>query len=247
MNLIHQSRWFYTSTQHIYPVSVHRYTSDNDIHHSTTLALTTCAHGGGGGGETMRGDDTEQEASASGARDDTNYSILGMTSRKSMSMKQRQRALHMYLQAWSKRMVEQVTVIKAVVDWVEMHVTPSYTKYRDGWMEWKAGKIAEYEQYLAEETKERWSWEKRHRKELALLERIPPYIGMVVATLLYQVFVPLSMSCAVVLPLYCSWILYDSWWTSPIILGMILISPWKGFLSMFSSSSGWCLLWPTLL
>jgi len=145
-------------------------------------------------------------------------------------------------------MMVEVSVLKAVKEWMDMHVTPVYRKYRDGWRVWKDDITAEYEQYLADETKERWSWEKRHRKELALLGRIPPYIGMVVATVLYQMFVPLSVMCAVVLPLYYSWILYDRWWTSPVVLGMILMSPWKGFAQLVvGGGSGWCLVWPCVV
>jgi hypothetical protein len=36
--------------------------------------------------------------------------------------------------------------------------------------------IEKYEQYLAEETKLRWNWEKKNQKEIALLKSIPPYI-----------------------------------------------------------------------
>jgi len=33
-----------------------------------------------------------------------------------------------------------------------------------------------YNQFLAEETKEKWTWAKRNRKEMAFLDAIPPYV-----------------------------------------------------------------------
>ena len=33
-----------------------------------------------------------------------------------------------------------------------------------------------YNQFLAEETKQKWTWAKRNAKELALLQEVPPYI-----------------------------------------------------------------------
>lgn len=191
-------------------------------------------------------DASSSSSTSSSSRSSANehVSILGITSGRGMSMKQRQRAFHMYFHSWMTRMVQDVALLRTVAMWINGHVIPAWRRYMDGFRVRKDAWIEAYEQYLAEETKERWSWEKRHRNELALLESIPPYIGMVVATLLYETFVPLSVTCAVLLPLYFSWILYDRWWTSPILLGMILISPWKGFLSF---SGTWSILWPTLI
>lgn len=184
-----------------------------------------------------------QKSSASGINNTA--SVLGMTAGRAMSLKQRQRAFQIYVHTWMLRIIQEVPVFKALVDWLKATVISPYMIYSSRFNEWKETCIADYEQYLAEETKERWSWEKRHRKEMALLQSIPPYIGMVLATLLYQTFVPLSVSCAILAPLYCSWILYDRWWTSPILLGMILISPWKFMVP--PGTATWSYIWPTLL
>lgn len=189
-------------------------------------------------------DDSESTTSSSNSRDSTgnqNVSILGMTSGKGMSMQQRKRALQIYFHTWITKVVQQVPLLKSIADWTKTTIITPFAVYNGKFNEWKDNKIADYEQYLAEETKDRWSWEKRHRQEMALLQSIPPYIGMVLATLLYQTFVPLSISCAIVLPLYCSWVLYDRWWTSPILLGMIFISPWK-----FLVPGTWSFIWPTI-
>ena len=173
-------------------------------------------------------------------------SILGMTRAMtskgaSLSMKQRWRAIGLYLEALREHLVEHVAVIKVMVAWYQKHVAGPYGVLADRYTRMKEDIVQEDEQYLAEETKSRWSWEKRNRKELAFLHSIPPYIGMACVTVVYQAFIPLSISAAVLLPLYLSWVLYDRWWASPIILGMVLISRWK-----FLVPASWCWIWPGL-
>lgn len=186
-------------------------------------------------------DNGEQGADERGK---TLSSILGvtraMTSKgASLSMKQRWRAIGLYLEALRQHLVEHVAAIRAMVEWYEKQVAGPCGVFVDRYTRMKEGLIEDYEQYLAYETKSRWSWEKRNRKELAFLHSIPPYIGMACVTLLYQAFVPLSISAAVLGPLYLSWVLYDRWWTSPIVLGMVLISRWK-----FLVPASWCWIWP---
>ncbi|KAI8113117.1 hypothetical protein M9435_003123 [Picochlorum sp. BPE23] len=184
-----------------------------------------------------------------GRRDEkgkTLSSILGMTRAMtskgaSLSMKQRWRAIGLYLEALRQHLVEHVAVIRALVAWYQKHVAGPYGVLADRYTRMKEDIVQEYEQYLADETKSRWSWEKRNRKELAFLHSIPPYIGMACVTVVYQAFIPLSISAAVLLPLYLSWVLYDRWWASPIILGMVLISRWK-----FLVPASWCWIWPGL-
>ena len=165
-------------------------------------------------------------------------SILGIVNqKKQLSLNQRYRALVLTVQAYARtspflqqlgaqvgRLLEPLRERKAAMD-------ASFASFMES-----------YEQYLAMETKARWSWEKRHRKEMALLASIPPYIGMCVATVLYEVFVPCSVGVAVLGPLYVSWVLYDRWWLSPVVLGMALVGRWK-----FCALRGWCLVWPGVM
>jgi len=159
--------------------------------------------------------------------------------KKQLSLSQRYRALVLTVQAYARtspflqqlgaqvgRLLEPLRERKAALD-------ASFASFMES-----------YEQYLAMETKARWSWEKRHRKEMALLASIPPYIGMCVATVLYEVFVPCSVGVAVLGPLYVSWVLYDRWWLSPVVLGMALVGRWK-FCAV--GRDVWCLVWPGVM
>ena len=197
---------------------------------------------------------SEVDDSAAGEGTDSSHSdktqtqpvsILGMTSvgaNRSLSMQQRWRSFQLHMKALQKRLVDEVAWIRAMVQWYDSSVLSPYRRWMEHIESMKEVVREDYEQYLAEETKERWSWEKRNRKEIALLERIPPYIGMVLVTLVYQAFIPLSLSFAVCLPLYFSWVLYDAWWASPIMLGMIIIAPWK-----FLVRASWNYIWPGLI
>ena len=197
---------------------------------------------------------SEADDSAAGELNDSSHtdktqtqpvSILGMTSvgaNRSLSMQQRWRSFQLHMKALQTRLVEEVAWIRAMVQWYDNAVLSPYRRWVDHIESVKEVIREDYEQYLAEETKQRWSWEKRNRKEIALLERIPPYIGMVLVTLVYQAFIPLSLSFAVLLPLYFSWVLYDAWWASPIMLGMIIIAPWK-----FLVRASWHYIWPGLI
>ena len=83
---------------------------------------------------------------------------------------------------------------------------------------------------------------------MALLASIPPFIGMTIATIIYEIFVPCSVGVAVVLPLYLSWVLYDRWYLSPIVLGMLGIARWKFALRGFTNGGDiWSWLWPGII
>jgi len=61
--------------------------------------------------------------------------------------------------------------------------------------------IETYEQYLAEETKLRWNWEKKNHKEIALLKSIPPYIfGALCFVYSIEIYM-ISLCSCVVIPL----------------------------------------------
>ena len=174
-------------------------------------------------------------------------SILGVVNkRKQLSMQQRYRALVLTLQATARNN----TLLHAIVSAVQTSMAPLMAKKQqlDARI---ASFLEDYDQYIAMETKARWSWEKRNRKEMALLYSIPPFIGMVLATLIYEVFIPCSVGCAVVMPLYLSWVLYDRWYLSPVVLGMLLVARWKCFeqalglvLHGRSMATTWSWIWP---
>lgn len=48
---------------------------------------------------------------------------------------------------------------------------------------------------------------------------------------------------SVLLPLYISWVLYDRWYVSPVVLGMVLIARWK-FAPVGVANGAWSLVWP---
>ena len=204
-------------------------------------------HGGDAEGSTPEEDASSSPASSKQETHtqkgtETVGSILGIVDqRKRLSAQQRYRAWVLTVQAFARNnaLIQQVA---AVIDRVLAPLRAKKASFDDTF----AVFLEDYEQYLAMETKARWSWEKRNRKEMALLASIPPYIGMALATVLYQVFVPCSLSFAVLAPLYLSWILYDRWYLSPVLLGMALIARWK-FAPIGLTSNAWCLIWPTLV
>lgn len=63
-------------------------------------------------------------------------------------------------------------------------------------------------------------------------------------TLAYQAFIPVSFFCAIVLPLYYSWVTRDRWWLSPVFLGMLAMAPLKFVPWGFPY---FCWIWPGLL
>ena len=166
-------------------------------------------------------------------------SILGIVDqRKQLSMQQRYRALVLTIQAF----VRNNTLLQQLATSIDGVLRPLRAR-KAAFDDAFAAYMEDYEQYLAMETKARWSWEKRHRKELAMLASIPPFIGMTMATVLYEVFVPCSLGFAVLLPLYISWVLYDRWYLSPVVLGMVLIARLK-FAPVGVVNGFWCFLWP---
>ena len=62
------------------------------------------------------------------------------------------------------------------------------------------------------------------------------------ATVIYQAFMPVSFLAAVALPLWYSWVLWDDWWRSPVLLATLLMSPLK-----WVPWADKCLVWPGLV
>lgn len=107
----------------------------------------------------------------------------------------------------------------------------------------KAEELQEsYNNFEAEETKRRWSWENKHEEEIRFWKAVPPYFFFLVCTVVYELFVPVSVLVALVLPLYYAWVGWDRWWVSPVFLGLLLITPLK-----FVPWAEICWVWPGLI
>ena len=81
-----------------------------------------------------------------------------------------------------------------------------------------------------------------HNNLILLL--VPSPCAALVCTLVYQAFVPVSFACAVALPLYYSWVVWDAWWLSPVFVGSLVMAPLK------FAPWGWtqfCWVWPGVL
>ncbi len=76
--------------------------------------------------------------------------------------------------------------------------------------------------------------------ELSLQPCTPP--AVFACTVLYEMFIPVSVVGALVLPLYYAWVLYDNWWLSPIFIALLVMTPLK-----FCPLSEICLLWPGII
>lgn len=83
---------------------------------------------------------------------------------------------------------------------------------------------------------------RERRAPSVLVPLSTPCIAVLVVTLAYQVFIPVSVACALAVPLYYAWALWDRWWLSPIFLGTLLMAPLK-----FVPWAPICLLWPGLI
>ena len=81
-------------------------------------------------------------------------------------------------------------------------------------------------------------------KELALLQAVPDYVFFFACTLVYLAFTPLTFILSLVLPLYYSWIMYDHWWASPVLAGLLVMAPLKFVPWGFGVA---CWVWPGLI
>lgn len=109
---------------------------------------------------------------------DNVYSGLGLkTSRRSLSVQQRWRAFQFHMKEQREKlatlppMLQLFNLMAALRKYIKP-VLDAVEKCKATWE--NMGEM--YEQYLAEETRSRWTWEKKNRKELELFGRIPPYI-----------------------------------------------------------------------
>lgn len=162
-----------------------------------------------------------------------------------MSAQQRWRAFKF---AVKDKMTElsELSVIKSFLSMiaaVQLRLKPLYDLF-DRCQRWWKAVNEEYNQFIALETKEKWTWSKMYSKELALLASIPPYLLILGATLLYHALLPVSFTLSFVLPLYLSWGLWDRWWLSPLFIGTLIMAPLK-FPPWATLYFSW--IWPGLI
>jgi hypothetical protein len=105
-------------------------------------------------------------------------SVGGLHSRsRRLSMQQKMRALWFRLEELKAKAASlpPFAFIMSLFAALKVQMKPFFDLLED--LESKKQELIEkYEQYLAEETKLRWNWEKKNQKEIALLKSIPPYI-----------------------------------------------------------------------
>jgi len=94
-----------------------------------------------------------------------------------MSLQQRIRALKFNIQERQARLLElpPFAALVAVAVTVRRLSQPLFDLYEEFQRHWMGLQEA-YNQFLAEETKRRWTWSKRNKKEMELLQTVPPYV-----------------------------------------------------------------------
>jgi hypothetical protein len=99
------------------------------------------------------------------------------SSRRDMSLQQRWRAFKFAMNERKAQLVASppISAIVSTVNAVKAWLQPLVDLFEALMQRWEAINEA-YNQFLAEETKAKWTWAKRNRKELELLAAFPPYI-----------------------------------------------------------------------
>lgn len=78
--------------------------------------------------------------------------------------------------------------------------------------------------------------------ELALFRKSPRFLYGLFLTIVWQVFVPVSLTFGLLLPLLLSWVKWDVWHHSPVFWGLLFTVPMK-----FVPWVKIWLVWPGLL
>jgi len=96
--------------------------------------------------------------------------------RREMSFQQRIRALKFAVEEKKKQLATSPPVLAILAANAAVHAAlqPLFTLLAKLQQQWEEVGEA-YNQFLAEETKSKWTWSKRNKKELALLAAFPPY------------------------------------------------------------------------
>lgn len=96
--------------------------------------------------------------------------------RREMSLQQRIRAFKFAVEEKKKELATSppISILLAAIAAVRAALQPLFEFLSKLQQQWEAVSEA-YNQFLAEETKSKWTWSKRNKKELALLAAFPPY------------------------------------------------------------------------
>lgn len=100
-----------------------------------------------------------------------------MSPQRRMSMKQRMRAWKYAIEDQRQKLMSQppLSYVVAAVIAVRQRLQPIFDLLEKLQTEWE--KLLEvYSQYIAEESKSKWAWSKRYRKELTFWAAVPQYI-----------------------------------------------------------------------
>lgn len=92
---------------------------------------------------------------------------------------------------------------------------------------WWAEQLASYAEFGGEETKRQWEWKRRTEAERSLWVSIGQFLGMSLLTAFWEAITPVSIFWGAFLPLFLAWILYDRPYLSPIVVTLVLMSPFK--------------------
>ena len=94
-----------------------------------------------------------------------------------MSLQQRWRALKFNVKDQKARLAQlpPFLALVAAAEAVRRALAPAYALAAALGQRWSDVNEA-YNQFLAEETKKKWTWSKRNKKEMALLKTVPHYV-----------------------------------------------------------------------
>jgi hypothetical protein len=161
------------------------------------------------------------------------------------SFEQRLRSLRFALDARAARLASSppLAAAAALAAALAARLAP-LAALRAAWQRRADAAREDYNQFLAEETRRKWTWSKRNVAELALLNAVPPYAFFLAATLVWQAFTPVSLAFSLAAPLFLAWVAWDRWWLSPVAVGVLLTAPLK-FAPWGITSACW--VWPGIV
>ncbi|DBA69236.1 hypothetical protein WJX79_010536 [Trebouxia sp. C0005] len=92
---------------------------------------------------------------------------------------------------------------------------------------WWDAQVERYAEFGGEEVKRQWEWKRRTEAERSLWVSIGQFLGMSLLTAFWEAITPVSIFWGAILPLFLAWILYDRPFFSPIVVTLILMTPFK--------------------
>jgi hypothetical protein len=148
--------------------------------------------------------------------------------RREMSLQQRWRAFKFAVEDKKKELATAppVAALLAALAAVRAALQPLYDLMEAFRIRREAYTEA-YNQFLADETRVKWTWAKKNRKELDLLAEFPAYALVFVSTLAFHAFTPVSALFNGALPLYAAWALWERWYLSPVFVASLIMWPLK--------------------